>query len=268
LFDRLRDRALLLSALGLGVVLPGVWRAAGIALGASRGTKPDVLAAFATGDFADSVAANWAFDWYLTLGPTQVAYQGAVLGRILLGLWLSRRLLAAGMPSRANLVGAALCLLPVGLVGSAVFAGLLEVARETVWRPLVVEAGTLALTLACLALFLAAWATRRLARALVPLAAVGRMSLTNYLLQTAFGLWLFYAFMPGPGLMGRLGAAALVPVWAAVFAAQVALSHLWLRRFAFGPAEWLWRSLAYGRLQPWRLPAAAAPAQGAVSPAT
>jgi uncharacterized protein len=213
-----------------------------------------VLAAFAGGGYAETVAANWAYDWYLTLSPTQGAYQAAVLGRILIGLWLARRLLAAGVPRPAGLARAALWLLPIGLAGSAVHAGLLEVSRETPWRPLVVEAGTLALTLAYLALFLAAWGSGgRARRALTPLVPVGRMSLTNYLLQTAFGVWLFYGFPPGPGLMGQVGAAALVPIWATVYASQVALSHLWLRRFAFGPAEWLWRALTYGALQPWRL---------------
>ena len=40
--------------------------------------------------------------------------------------------------------------------------------------------------------------------------------------------------------------------WALIFAAQIAISHWWLARFRFGPAEWVWRSLTYGRLQPMR----------------
>jgi uncharacterized protein len=38
-----------------------------------------------------------------------------------------------------------------------------------------------------------------------------------------------------------------------LFAAQMLISHLWMSRFRFGPAEWLWRSLTYGRRQPMRL---------------
>jgi len=37
-----------------------------------------------------------------------------------------------------------------------------------------------------------------------------------------------------------------------IYSGQVALSHWWLARFRFGPVEWLWRSLTYGRLQPTR----------------
>jgi uncharacterized protein len=80
----------------------------------------------------------------------------------------------------------------------------------------------------------------------------GRMALTNYLVQIATLDVLFsgYAVGLGPIRPGYGFAAAL-----ACFAAEVALSTWWLRRFRFGPAEWLWRSLTYGRLQPMRRPA-------------
>lgn len=263
LFERLRSRALLAASLVVGVAVPVAWRGAVVALGVAASPRPRVLEAFATGDYLDVLAANWAFDWDLTFSPTQGAYQATVLGRMLLGLWVGRRILAGGVPEPALLRKVALVCLPVGLAGSAVHAGLLDLKR-TVWRPLPVEVGALGLTLAWVALFLLAWRSRAGARGLSLLAKVGRMSLTHYLLQTAFGLWLFYGFLRGPALMGRVGAAPLVAVWASVFAMQVALSHLWLRRFAFGPAEWAWRSLTYGAPQPWRLrcggAAAAAPA--------
>ena len=274
LFDRLRPRALLAWGLLAGVAVPAAWRAAVAALAPAaplssvQVPRPRLLEAFAAGDYLEALAANWAFDWQLTLSPTQGAYQAGVLGRMLLGVWLGRRLLETGLPARGTLLRGIAWTLPLGLAGSAVYAGLLGPRPGTIWRALPVEIGTLALTISYLAAALVVWQSRPAGRPLALLVPVGRMSLTNYLLQTAFGLWLFYGYLPGPGLMGRLGAAALVPLWAAVFAAQVALSHAWLHRFAFGPVEWLWRSLAYGRPQPWRLPAAAAPANGAVSPAT
>ena len=273
LFDRLRQRALLAWGLILGVAVPAAWRGVVAALASAAPPSPvegrqGPLEAFAAGDYLEALAANWAFDWQLTLSPTQGAYQAGVLGRMLLGLWLGRRLLERGLPARSSLRRVMAWTLPVGLAGGLVYAGLLGPPPGTAWRPLPVEIGALALTLCYLAAVLLVWQSRAGGRALGLLVPVGRMSLSNYLLQTAFGLWLFYGFLPGPGLMGTLGAAALVPIWAAVFGAQVAFSHLWLRRFAFGPAEWLWRSLAYGRPQPWRLPAAALRTGAAVSPAT
>jgi uncharacterized protein len=85
---------------------------------------------------------------------------------------------------------------------------------------------------------------------LAPLGAVGRMALTNYLLQTLICTTLFYGY--GFGLYGQVGAALGFVLTLAIFALQVGWSVWWLRRFQFGPAEWLWRTLTYGRAQPMR----------------
>jgi uncharacterized protein len=82
------------------------------------------------------------------------------------------------------------------------------------------------------------------------LAAVGRMALTNYLMQSVLCTTLFYGY--GLGLYGKLDRTGLAGVVLAVWAAQLAWSPVWLRYFRFGPAEWLWRSLTYWRLQPVR----------------
>jgi len=34
-----------------------------------------------------------------------------------------------------------------------------------------------------------------------------------------------------------------------IFLAQIPLSQWWLAEFRFGPMEWLWRTLSYGRRQ-------------------
>jgi uncharacterized protein len=79
-------------------------------------------------------------------------------------------------------------------------------------------------------------------------AAVGRTALTNYLLQSVIGTLIFYSY--GLALFGRFGPAILLPLTLVIFALQVALSVWWIERFRFGPVEWLWRSLAYGRRLP------------------
>ncbi|MCA1637794.1 MAG: DUF418 domain-containing protein [Acidobacteria bacterium] len=89
-------------------------------------------------------------------------------------------------------------------------------------------------------------------------APVGRMALTCFLLQTLFGLWLFYGFMPGPNLMGKIGPLWLILVWVSGYVIQVWFASFWLRHFRFGPAEWLWRSLTYWKIQPLRLAARSA----------
>ncbi|HEX3481039.1 MAG TPA: DUF418 domain-containing protein [Kofleriaceae bacterium] len=76
------------------------------------------------------------------------------------------------------------------------------------------------------------------------------MPLTTYLGQTVIATFLFYGW--GLGLSGQLGSAACLAIAIAIFALQVVACRLWLARFRFGPVEWLWRTLVYGRAQPMR----------------
>ncbi|RKH51358.1 DUF418 domain-containing protein, partial [Corallococcus aberystwythensis] len=85
----------------------------------------------------------------------------------------------------------------------------------------------------------------------------GRMALTLYLMQSVISLCLYDGW--GLGLVGNTPPSLTVLLSLVAFAAQVAFSHWWLARFRFGPVEWLWRSLTYGRFQPMRpLPTGAA----------
>ncbi len=90
-----------------------------------------------------------------------------------------------------------------------------------------------------------------------PFAAVGRMALTNYLMHSLIGFFIF-AGPPGLGLFGEWERVQQFQLVLAVWAAQLILSPLWLSVFRFGPFEWLWRSLTYGRPQPF-LKSGAAP---------
>ena len=83
------------------------------------------------------------------------------------------------------------------------------------------------------------------------LAPMGRMALTNYLSQSLVFTWLFYGH--GLGLWGRVRPGAALGIVLGFYALQVLWSAWWLARFRFGPAEWVWRSMTYGRRQPFRL---------------
>ncbi|UJH91394.1 DUF418 domain-containing protein [Antarcticibacterium sp. 1MA-6-2] len=78
---------------------------------------------------------------------------------------------------------------------------------------------------------------------LKPLETMGKMALTNYLLQTAFGLLLFYNF--GFDLFNKSSPSLNVLMAIAVFFLQIKFSQWWLKRFHQGPVEWFWRSLTY-----------------------
>ena len=97
------------------------------------------------------------------------------------------------------------------------------------------------------------WATNRAgARPLLAWAApIGRMAFTNYLMQSVIFGWLFYGY--GLGLFGKLGVAAALAIGTGVYILQIVFSAYWLKRFLYGPVEWLWRSAMYGARQPlWR----------------
>ena len=91
-----------------------------------------------------------------------------------------------------------------------------------------------------------------------PFAAVGRMALTQYLTQSIVAAAVMYHW--GFGQFGEWGRPAMVAFVVAVFVAQVLFSSFWLSRFRFGPAEWIWRALTYGRLPKLRRVASGATA--------
>ena len=72
----------------------------------------------------------------------------------------------------------------------------------------------------------------------------GRMALSNYILQSLLGTLFFYGY--GLGQWGLPRAQQVVYVLV-VFALQVLLSRWWLSRFRYGPLEWAWRWITYGK---------------------
>ena len=78
---------------------------------------------------------------------------------------------------------------------------------------------------------------------------LGRMALTNYLMQSLICALIFFGY--GLGHWGLPRAQQLLFV-IVVYAAQIAFSHWWLSRFQYGPMEWLWRGLTYGHVPPMR----------------
>lgn len=80
------------------------------------------------------------------------------------------------------------------------------------------------------------------------LAAVGRMAFTNYLMQTIICTLFFYGY--GFGYFGRLSLVQLYLFVVEIWLAQTVFSVMWLRYYNYGPVEWLWRWLTYGKRFP------------------
>jgi len=183
-----------------------------------------------------------------------------VLGRFLLGYWAGRRGLLLRPGEHLSLlwglcVGGAV----VGVVFLCIEAA--APALKAQW-PLLrdgvpgyllrvsyrVAPLALGIAIACgfALLYLRPWAERGL-RVLVP---AGRMTLSNYLLQSLVCVPLFAGF--GMGIGPSHGLWPVLLVAAIVFPLQLWLSAWWLRRYYFGPAEWLWRSLSEWQRLPMR----------------
>jgi uncharacterized protein len=82
------------------------------------------------------------------------------------------------------------------------------------------------------------------------LTAVGKMGLTNYLMQSIIGVVVFYGI--GFGLMGEFNGGWCYLIGITIFIFQIFFSKWWLSKFIYGPMEWLWRSATYLKWQPMR----------------
>jgi uncharacterized protein len=170
------------------------------------------------------------------------------LAMFLLGLAWGRDAAPGRLSLPLRRVGIAL---GVGLSGSLAHVALVDLSGASIvsWTAVAAEALVAvagpALALACAALLLRALEHPRARALLAPLAAAGRLSITNYLMQSLIGVLLL-------SRLGVIRPPVGIAISCAVFAAQVAASRLWLARFQFGPVEWVWRALSYGKPPPLR----------------
>ncbi len=213
------------------------------------GTYPQVVAEHVAFFFSD-----WLFLLY---------FNSAVFGKFLLGL-LAGRLRLFHDPEQHPHFFRRLLLwgLVVGVAGNAAFVLHVWLTRNdiledsspliltTLWLSDLGRLGLAALYAAAITLLFQrpAWRAR-----LSLLAALGRMALTNYLTHSLIYAFLFYGYGIGLGLLGKVGAAACVLLGLVIYTLQIIFSRWWLSRWAFGPMEWVWRSLTYEKLQPMGL---------------
>lgn len=213
------------------------------------------IAAFSSPRWTLALAQNLTFSSWAYL-----AWWGVfpfVFARFLLGYWAGRsELLQRPDIHRSLLLRLFLVTAPLGsaatLLGyfeSRVASRIATLAGQVgiLLFEMILRAGPLALGIAYatgFALLFLHPSCRRYLRLLAP---VGRMALTNYLLQTAVCLSLFYG--AGLGVGPRYGLVGILSTWVLLFGAQIFFSQWWLSHYRFGPMEWLWRSLTYARRQ-------------------
>ncbi len=175
-----------------------------------------------------------------------------VLAMFLLGLYAGKRRIFFAIDDHLPLIKRVFVWgLIIGVLGNGLYVTMIQdVSRSIPSGQLMLALvgqtyGAPALALAYMSGLTLFFRTEVGRRILSPLSYVGRMALTNYLLQSLICTLIFYSY--GLGLYGTVGAAAGLGLALLIYLLQIPWSKWWLGRFRFGPMEWLWRWLTYGR---------------------
>lgn len=186
------------------------------------------------------IASGPIFAWGIRIESWRIP---KVLGIMLIGIWLGRRLVSGSLLAdrqmlwRVLLAGAA-----IGIPANIAYA-LGEQSSQADWPSLI---GTVPMALAYAAAFALAWP--RAQRLLGVFAPPGRMALTNYLTQSVVCVFMFYGI--GLGQVGYWPPALFYGFAVTLFTVQLVASHLWLARHPQGPLEALWRRWTYSGAAP------------------
>lgn len=206
-------------------------------------------------------ASYWAVmpqrlrDWGLVL-LMMILFSPQILMLFLLGLYFGKVGLFADPSAHRRVLVLMVALLPIGLLASGVYTQQIwSFSREMNFASFFLVFAVMPLmwfqSLGYIGLFLLAWERLGLLRRVLAwLAFPGRMALTNYLLQSVVCTLVFYGY--GLGLAGKVSVSGGLAFCVGLYLAQVGFSTIWLRYFQFGPMEWLWRVLTYGRILPMR----------------
>jgi uncharacterized protein len=213
-----------------------------------------VIRVYATGSYFEIVRQNAKELSFNLMGL--VFFYPRVLGLFLCGLavWRSgivRNLGAhVGAMKRWAVVG-----LLVGVSANAAWVAMMEIYKPNPMIPsplslgigVIQSAAVPALSLFYVLVLALLFQDRAWQGLLRPFGAVGRTALSNYLLQSIVCTAIFCSW--GLGLYGKVDPLTGLVLGVVIYALQVPLSVWWLRRHAFGPMEWVWRRLTYGRLR-------------------
>ena len=216
---------------------------------ADQENRHQLIRVFMNGSYPDVVSYRLS-DMVFTMFQVLISAP-AFLGLLLVGLLAGRsRLIVEVADHRRTFEKILMVCGAVGLAGNFIGAWLMMAASaDEHWGLMLIGIGIISifgpvLTAAYIAGMVLLIDRRPSLPFLPPIAAVGRMALTNYLMQSLIATTIFYGY--GLGLGGTVGRLGTIGIALLIFAAQILFSVLWLGFFRYGPVEWLWRSLTYG----------------------
>ena len=215
-----------------------------------------LIVQYQTGSFLDIVQNNIGsliFGRYPDLFFTGRFFR--VLAMFLLGFYVTRKMLFANLEAnrlflRKVMIWGAVIGVPCNLALAMIMEtrAFYGMRPHGIIQPLVYAFGVPALSLfyaSGICLLYGNSSNPKLLRVFSP---VGRMALTNYLMQSVICCFIFMNY--GLGFFARVGPANLLWIAFVIYTAQAVFSRWWLSRYCFGPMEWLWRSATYKKWQP------------------
>jgi uncharacterized protein len=210
-----------------------------------------------SGDYPGIVKTNITKEFQNKLGFQIISGRLFVtMGLFILGLYVAKKRIFENMPIHikgikkwlwVSLSISVLAVLLYALFGEKLFGqngltGLLVSILGDAFSP--------ALSMVYVACFILLFQKEKWQRRLSGLVPMGRMGLTTYLTQTFFGVLLFYGY--GLNMLDVIGNTVSFTIGIIIFIAQVYFSKWWMKNYYYGPFEWLWRSLTYFKVQPFK----------------
>ncbi|GAE27799.1 membrane protein [Halalkalibacter wakoensis JCM 9140] len=169
----------------------------------------------------------------------------------LIGLYTGKRNIISHFHSHRNLVKrvwwiSLLCSIPISILIIALHLNFLKFGiHNEIFIQVFVTFSGLSLSLFYLSTILFLLQKDKWRKRLNPFSYIGRMALTNYIMQTFIGVGIF----TGLGLFGDVNLTLGIILSLIIFPIQILFSYLWLKYYKYGPLEWLWRSITYGEFQ-------------------
>jgi uncharacterized protein len=254
---RLSNRTLMWISVALLLQIPSLWETGRVLF--EQGYEPpqprhwplygQMFNVYANGSFLDVTTLNlWKGQWGRILWTIETGRYTQMMGLMILGLLIGRSRIFEDVARCGPLAKRALLW---GVAGFAVFYPIKLHLRDWGLRGmdryvtdnLVSAYCNLAQLALWIGVFVLLYRWARARTVLHLLAPYGRMSLTCYMTQGWIGVPLFYGY--GLALFRHLGPFYSVFVGVVILVVQCVLADLWLKRFAYGPLEWLWRSCTF-----------------------
>lgn len=171
-----------------------------------------------------------------------------VLAMFLIGVWAGRRIFEKDLLNDVPLLQKIALWgfvigIPANIMRAVIQEGSFDEATGTLLSFFMYAVGVAPLACAYAA-SIALWVKSRPSH-LTWIAPIGKTALTNYLFQTVISIILYYGI--GFGLSGTIGSSVGTLIAVGIFAVQVVVSTFWLKKYQYGPVEWTWRRMTYGK---------------------